>query len=296
MVFSKGKGISKADIAENGATPCIRYGELYTGYGERITKVLSATDIELSDLYLSRSNDVLIPASGEDRFDMARACCVEEDGVALGGDINVLRGMPNGVFLAYYLNNAKRREIASYAQGNSVVHLYATHLRDIPLPLPSLPEQAKIASFLSAVDRRIALLERRRDLLAQYKRGLMQKLFSQELRFRDAQGRPFPDWQVKRLGEVARVGSGRDYKHLGKGDIPVYGTGGLMTYADDFLYNGESVCIGRKGTIDKPVLLTGKFWTVDTLFYTHSFTNALPRFIYAVFQQINWQMHRRYYT
>ena len=61
-----------------------------------------------------------------------------------------------------------------------------------------------------------------------------------------------------------------------------------MTSVNDFLYDGESVCIGRKGTIDKPIFLIGKFWTVDTLFYTHSFHNCLPKFLYLIFQKINW--------
>ena len=64
-----------------------------------------------------------------------------------------------------------------------------------------------------------------------------------------------------------------------------------MTFVDEFLYDGESVGIGRKGTIDKPVFLTGKFWTVDTLFYTHSFEGVLPKFIFAIFQRINWQKY-----
>jgi type I restriction enzyme S subunit len=97
------------------------------------------------------------------------------------------------------------------------------------------------------------------------------------------------DWEVKELGEVLKFGSGRDYKHLKSGEIPVYGTGGLMTSVDEFLFNGESVGIGRKGTIDKPVYLNGKFWTVDTLFYTHSFTNTIPKFIYYQFLQIPWR-------
>ena len=75
------------------------------------------------------------------------------------------------------------------------------------------------------------------------------------------------DWGVKELDQVLKFGSGQDYKHLSKGDIPVYGTGGIMTYVNNYLYNGDSVGIGRKGTIDKPVMLSGKFWTVDTLFY-----------------------------
>ena len=74
------------------------------------------------------------------------------------------------------------------------------------------------------------------------------------------------DWEVKKLGAVFDIGNGRDYKHLDTGKIPVYGTGGLMTYVNEYLYDGETVCIGRKGTINMPQYHNGKIWTVDTLF------------------------------
>ncbi|WP_417237900.1 restriction endonuclease subunit S [Bizionia sp.] len=96
------------------------------------------------------------------------------------------------------------------------------------------------------------------------------------------------DWIVKELREVLTFGNGIDYKHLEKGDIPVYGTGGVMTYVNNFLYDGEAVGIGRKGTINKPVFLNGKFWTVDTLFYAHNFKNVLSHLIYYNFHLINW--------
>jgi type I restriction enzyme S subunit len=64
-----------------------------------------------------------------------------------------------------------------------------------------------------------------------------------------------------------------------------------MTKVDGFLYEGETVCIGRKGTIDKPMYFNGKIWTVDTLFYTHSFKNSFPRFVYNLFQRVNWKQH-----
>ena len=89
------------------------------------------------------------------------------------------------------------------------------------------------------------------------------------MRFGEFEG----EWEEKKLREVLTIGSGKDYKHLGVGNIPVFGTGGLMTTVDAFLYDGETVCIGRKGTIDKPMYFKGKIWTVDTLFYTHSFKN-----------------------
>jgi type I restriction enzyme S subunit len=71
------------------------------------------------------------------------------------------------------------------------------------LTYPALPEQQKIADFLGAVDTRVGLLRRRRDALRAFKKGMMQRLFSQELRFTKPDGSPFPDWQEKRLGEIA---------------------------------------------------------------------------------------------
>jgi len=64
-----------------------------------------------------------------------------------------------------------------------------------------------------------------------------------------------------------------------------------MTSVDDYLYDGETVFIGRKGSIDKPFYFSGKFWTVDTLFYTHDFNEVMPKFLYSIFQRINWKKY-----
>ncbi|PDW33939.1 type I restriction endonuclease subunit S [Helicobacter pylori] len=77
------------------------------------------------------------------------------------------------------------------------------------------------------------------------------------------------NWQRVRLGDILTLKHGRDYKNFKLGNIPVYGSGGYMLSINNFLHNGESVCIGRKGTIDKPIYLNGKFWVVDTLFYSY---------------------------
>ena len=66
------------------------------------------------------------------------------------------------------------------------------------------------------------------------------------------------EWEEKSIGKVLTIGSGRDYKHLNNGDIPVYGTGGYMTSVNNYLFDGDSVCIGRKGTIDSPFLVNAK--------------------------------------
>lgn len=97
-------------------------------------------------------------------------------------------------------------------------------------------------------------------------------------------------WEERKLGDVVDVFSGRDYKHLSEGSIPVYGTGGYMLSVNEALsYDKDAIGIGRKGTIDKPYVLKAPFWTVDTLFY------AIPKeqynldFVFNIFQLINWK-------
>lgn len=175
--FLKGKGISKADIVENGFTPCIRYGELYTHYGEVISKVISATNLEIENLILSKANDVLIPASGETQIDIATASCVLHDDVALSGDLNIFRTKENGVFLSYLIRSHLKMQIAQLAQGNSVVHLYSSQLKGVRLNLPCLEEQIKIANFLSSIDQKIEVVAQQIEQAKQWKKGLLQQMF-----------------------------------------------------------------------------------------------------------------------
>lgn len=98
------------------------------------------------------------------------------------------------------------------------------------------------------------------------------------------------DWERRKLGEVIEVCSGRDYKHLDDGDIPVYGTGGYMLSVSDALsYDEDAIGIGRKGTIDKPYILKAPFWTVDTLFYCIPKGDYDLKFLFSIFQNINWR-------
>lgn len=97
-------------------------------------------------------------------------------------------------------------------------------------------------------------------------------------------------WEQRKLGQIVDVCSGRDYKHLKDGDIPVYGTGGYMLSVDEALsYDKDAIGIGRKGTIDKPYILKAPFWTVDTLFYAIPSDDSELNFVYDIFQNIDWK-------
>jgi type I restriction enzyme, S subunit len=200
--FSKGKGLSKSELDPDGKISCVRYGELYTRYGETISQPISKTNTNITKLVLSEANDVIIPASGETQIDIATASCIMTDGVALGGDLNIIKTSHDGVFLSYYLNSKRKHDIARLSQGISVVHLYASQLARLTLRIPSLREQQKIAAFLSAVDKKIQLLQLKKKLLGQYKKGAMQKIFSQEIRFKDEDGNDYPDWEERQLRDM----------------------------------------------------------------------------------------------
>ena len=165
----------------------------------------------------------------------------------------------------------------------TIIRIYNDDLRNLKLSYPQIEEQQKISRLLSLLDERIATQNKIIDKLQSLIKGIGKQLFMDN-----------QNWRTVKIGELLRIGNGKDYKHLSIGKIPVYGTGGQMLLVNDYLYDGESVCIGRKGTIDTPMFLKGKFWTVDTLFYTYDFKDVLPKFCYYLFLQINWKVNHQY--
>ncbi len=96
-------------------------------------------------------------------------------------------------------------------------------------------------------------------------------------------------WKRLKYEDVIEVNSGKDYKHLEKGDIPVYGTGGYMLSVSEAITNKDGVGIGRKGTINKPYILKAPYWTVDTLFFCIPKNKYNLYFINAIFERTQWE-------
>ena len=207
--FHRGTSLSKADLSNEGH-PCILYGELYTTYQEVIKVVVSRTDTN-KKLFLSKINDVIIPSSGETAEDISCASALLVKDVALGGDLNILRPndkIINGTYLSYILNSVKKVEIAKIAQGASVVHVYSSGLGKLDISVTTLEEQIKIAKLFTLIDNKIEKQEEKVINLEEYKNGMMQKIFSQEIRFKDEDGEDYPEWEEKKLGEVSKVNQG----------------------------------------------------------------------------------------
>ena len=178
--LSKGVGISKEQLSEDGE-PCILYGELYTKYkSEIINEVISKTNIETSKLKRSKQNDVIIPCSGETAIDIAVARCIPFDDVLLGGDLNVIRlHKDHGAFIAYQLNGKRKTDIAKLAQGVSVVHLYGENIKAIKTYNPCLQEQQKIVKLLSMLDERIEIQNKIIEKYESLIKGIRHNIFKQ---------------------------------------------------------------------------------------------------------------------
>lgn len=175
--FAKGYGIAKENLSTEG-TPCILYGELYTTYKTAIAKdIRSKTQLDPTDLFHSKANDVIIPCSGETAIDIATSVCVPYDDVLLGGDLTVIRTKLNGAFLSNQLNGVRRKKIATIAQGASIVHLHADELKKINIKYPTREEQDKIAHFIDCLDERIATQNKIIEDLKILKKELCNKVF-----------------------------------------------------------------------------------------------------------------------
>lgn len=207
--FTKGAPLSKADISECGS-PLILYGELYTTYNEVACNIQRKTQTVVDKKYYSCVGDVIIPTSGESAEDISTATCVMSPDVVLGGDLNIFRSnIVDGRIMSYILNHQAKWKIAAIAQGKSIVHIQAKQLSNIYVKYPvSKAEQQKIAEFLSTID---TVIEKQKETVSAWeerKKGVMQKLFSQEVRFKADDGSDFPEWEEKKLGDVATCFAG----------------------------------------------------------------------------------------
>lgn len=179
------------------------------------------------------------------------------------------------LFLYYYFQKESvKQEIRNVAVGATMPSINTKLLSDLTVILPPITEQKRIAGILSSIDDKIELNNRINHNLEEQAQALYKSWFVdfepfKNGKFVDSEQGMIPDgWHVGTLSELVEVRYGKDHKMLNDGKIPVYGSGGLMRYADRALFENESVLIPRKGTLNNVTYVNQPFWTVDTMFYT----------------------------
>lgn len=146
--------------------------------------------------------------------------------------------------------------------------------KKLEFPLPPIEVQTEIVRILDKFTSLEAELEAELDCRKRQYEYYRDKLLS----FDNVGGQEV-EW--KKIGEICKIMNGRDYKHLSEGDIPVYGSGGIMTYVNESAYNRPSLLIPRKGSIGNLFYVETPFWTVDTLYWTKiDECLIVPKFFY----------------
>jgi type I restriction enzyme, S subunit len=237
-------------------------------------KYPSITDDDKQRLnkYLMKEGDILFTRVGS--VDISAYVNKHQNGWMFSS--RMLRVRPkneiNSRFLSYFFQQKKFREyILNISVGATMPSINTGILKTIPISYPQLPEQKAIAKVLSSLDDKIDLLHRQNKTLEQMAETLFRQWFVEEAK---------EDWEEGVLENLVDVKYGKDHKKLLDGNIPVYGSGGIMRYAEKALFEDESVLIPRKGTLNNVTYINEPFWTVDTMFYTIMKKPNLAKFIY----------------
>ena len=256
--FYYGKSAPKWSITDTATTPCVRYGELYTTHNIIVKKIYSYTNIPKENLKFSTGNEVLVPRVGEEPLDFCKCCYLPFKDVAIGEMISVYNTKNNPLFISYMFNGTMKYKFARLVEGGNVSNLYYSYLENISINLPCLEEQKKIANFLSTVDKKITNLKNTITSLENQKKGLLQQIFSQKLRFKDKNGNNYPNWEKKKLGDIGSFSRGGN---LSKSDLSKKGTSCIL-YGELYTYYNEFATEIKSKTLNTTNLVLSKKYDV----------------------------------
>jgi type I restriction enzyme S subunit len=181
-------------------------------------------------------------------------------------------------FVYFFYSNFKLERLGT---GSSVPTLNRNDVHAKKTFFPTLLEQQKIASFLSAVDEKIQQLSRKKELLEQYKKGVMQQLFSGKLRFKDENGEDYPDWEEKKLGDITEsIKSGKSTS-MENGMFPLYGSTGIIGKCAEYSHNGMYILIARVGANAGTInLINDQFGVSDNTLVLNCNQNSFVNYLF----------------
>ena len=202
----------------------------------------------------------------------------------------------NAEFLSYYIKSALFQSVLkSIVVGSAIPTLSQKNLANLIINVPKeVAYQHRIASILSSLDRKIELNNKINADLEEMAQTIFKNWFVdfepfKDGKFVDSELGMIPEgWKVGCLGDLITIKYGKDHKKLEDGTFPVYGSGGFMRFVNSWLYDGESVLIPRKGTLDNIMYVCEKFWTVDTMFFSVPKMDYVMKYVYNYIKRFDF--------
>ena len=236
------------------------------------------------------SQDVLLNITGDS---VARVCKVPDAWLParVNQHVAIVRANENILnpdFLLYSLLSKENKNLLLTMAGAGATRnaLTKTMIEEFEISLPEIHEQKSIATILSALDDKIELNLQMNKTLEEMAMALYKHWFVDFGPFQDGEfvgselGEIPEGWEVQQLENLLEIKYGKDHKKLQEGNIPVYGSGGIMRYVDTFLYDQDSILIPRKGTLSNLFYLREPFWSVDTMFYSKFRKKNFGKYVY----------------
>lgn len=306
--FYKGLSITKENLHESGI-PCVNYGEIHSKYGFEVIpekhdlKCVDKEYLKTTPTALLNKDDFVFADTSEDIEGSGNFIYLNSKIKTFAGYHTVIARLAvelSARYIAYVLDSVSfRKQIRSSVKGVKVYSITQSILKDQIVWYPSLTKQTTIANYLddktAKIDQAIALKEQLIARLKERKQIIIQHAVTKGLNpdapLKDSGvewiGEMPVHWEVKRLKLLTKINNGQEYKHIvSESGFPVFGSGGRFAFAKDYLYDGEALLLGRKGTIDKPLYVNEKFWAVDTMFYAISKSGYSTKYLYYLSQTI----------
>lgn len=239
-------------------------------------------------------NDILLNITGDS---VARVCQVPDELIPARVNqhvaiIRVDEHKLDAQFLKYQLltPSFKGHLLGLASAGATRNALTKSMIENLDIQAPDLPTQRQIASILSSLDDKIELNLQMNQTLEAMAQAIFKEWFV-NYNFPGFDGELVDGlpkgWRVEKLANICLIKYGKDHKHLNDGNIPVYGSGGIMRFVEKALYEKESILIPRKGTLSNLFYVTEPFWSVDTMFYTIIKEDAIRKYLFYLLKTLN---------
>lgn len=246
--FLKTNSFSRAELDEVGEIINIHYGDIHKSNKSHFDiskeKLSFLKTKEIKGDFV-KDGDLIVADASEDRFDVGKTIEVLNirDKKIVSG-LHTFLARPSEKILGFsgFLMRTEnvKRQFWKIATGASVLGVSKTEVEKIIINLPKLPEQQKIASFLGSVDEWLENLRSQKLKLEQYKKGIMQKIFSQQIRFKDENGKDFPEWEERSLGEIGEIKTSSVDKKIELNEKSVLLLNYMDVYRRDHIFSADS--------------------------------------------------------